>query len=108
MSYVAHIGHARTCAFAHIGHALVPAHVPTHWCARTRDGCTRATGQEPLRPASCANPQMLDPTSAESKEVDEYLGGRGYRRAAYVCQDAVFLHQSFVPAPARRVACIED
>jgi hypothetical protein len=52
--------------------------------------------------------EMLDPTSPDSTQIDEYLRMRGYRRSGYVCQDAVFLHSSFVPVEPRQVSCIQD
>jgi FkbM family methyltransferase len=52
--------------------------------------------------------EMLDPTSPDSTQIDEYLRMRGYRRSGYVCQDAVFLHSSFVPVVPRKVTCIQD
>jgi len=50
--------------------------------------------------------EMLNPAEEHSLEIEAFLQARGYSRAAYVCQDAVFTHSSFEAAPTRSPSCI--
>lgn len=50
--------------------------------------------------------EMLNPQAVDSKGIRAYLQARGFRQHAYVCQDAVYTHDSFVPASKHASSCI--